>query len=151
MINAQDIQDYGKAVYANKVTLLGIAIAGTSLLFESDNEITQQFIENFALNGGAMLIGATKGGLGTFSALRRTRAHLQQHGTLDERMQKINGRYYCDATGVMAALEEQGMSDIAGERLRETATLKDAAKKWGRLTLGMTSAYAAITYLLSHY
>lgn len=101
--------DYLKAVWANKITLVGY---GFLFLGASQFDVEMNSLEKvlFWSGGGVggILLGLSLSATGTRKTYRRTKEHITDFGRLYERYIKKYPRY-CDRKGVELAAREAGI------------------------------------------
>jgi len=111
----QGLKDYSKSVYRNRITGFGYVNVGIALLISIiEHETGAQIpIVNYACAiTGAASIGLTSAGLGTWDSYRKTRSHIEEHGTIDPRFKDVLYDSYCLRTGLMMAAKEADLEHL---------------------------------------
>lgn len=139
------IKDYATTVRANKALAIGYALFAASIVISGSiskkQQVEKPWIAAFYATyfAGIILPITTSYGKYTLRAIRRTREHIDENGTIDKEFQDKVGRYYCSAVGVTHVAEERGLEHMLTEKTKERASTIDGVKKWAPtiLTCGL--------------
>lgn len=114
----QEIINYLKCAYANKVTLAGytaLAVgAACCLVGEQANPCTEEIRSWGAiLSIDTALFGlcSTMLGLDTYDTYEKTLNHIKQFGTIREDYAQIKNRFYCSRVAIKLAAKEAGLEN----------------------------------------
>ncbi|HIH24587.1 TPA: hypothetical protein HA251_06140 [Candidatus Woesearchaeota archaeon] len=141
-------KDYAATVRANKVLAIGYGLLATSIALGAQNVYNTRKLESAVVFAGTPLIGLTAGGAFTLRTIRRTRAHIERHGTIDERFQNRVSTFYCGAAGVEYVAKEYGLDDILTSDILKRTTIADCAKTWAIPAAAITAAQSYNLYNL---
>lgn len=129
------IDRLGYPVWANRVTAASyLAVpAGAAIWFSGPLGSMRSFAGCLLFSAGLAALGVTKLGLGTRETYRRSKAHIERHGRLDERFARAvilgardgeNGCYgYCQEQGLYLAARDSGELETFERARREHSTL----------------------------
>jgi hypothetical protein len=114
-----------KSVYANKATLLGygfLGLAGLGMacyfdIPEDFENIYLGIVELTAFLGFSLNI-LTDFGLQTLKIYQRTRIHIENNGTISEKLLRTVPPLYCDQAGLRLAAKEANLEHLL--KLQET-------------------------------
>ena len=111
----QEIKDYAKCAVRNKFIIGSyVGIGLSSLIKYIEHEIGTQvpIIDDVLCYGSCITLGATKAGTETYTAFRRMREHIKEHGIIEQRFKDRFSSMYCTQTGIKMAAEEAGLENL---------------------------------------
>ncbi len=109
-------RDYVKCCIANKAALGSGIILGSSLTSFIVNSGSTSIEETAFLTIAAEISGlislSTGFGFHTYHTYRKTKNHIQEHGTIDPRFAEKISKWYCNQAGARLAAKEAGLEDL---------------------------------------
>jgi hypothetical protein len=109
-ITLRDIADYSRCSVRNKASLSAYAMMGAGAIGCAAGDRLEHYVAAGAsIFYGAILLMIANYAIGTYRVYRKTLRHIQRHGCVDARHERISTDAYCKTQGYRMALEESGL------------------------------------------